>query len=114
MDLEGRDYHLIITIVSKGDAEKALRASQKAGAEGGTIMYGRGVGVHEKRRLLGIPIEPEKEILLTIIPSHLTQAVMGAIREASRLDHPGTGVMFSLRLDQVAGICHMIDGECPA
>ena len=114
MDLEGRDYHLIITIVNKGSAEKAMRASQKAGAEGGTIMYGRGAGVHEKRRLLGVPIEPEKEILLTVIPSERTQVVMAAIREASRLDHPGNGIIFALRLDQVAGICHLLEGECPA
>lgn len=114
MDLEGHDHHLIVTIVNKGDAERALRASQKAGAEGGTIVYGRGVGVHEKRKLLGIPIEPEKEILLTVIPSHLTESVMASIREASGLDHPGTGIMFSLRLDHVAGICHLFGGECPA
>lgn len=63
----GRDHQLIVTIVKKGWAEKIVNAARKAGARGGTIFHGRGVGVHETKKLLGIPIEPEKEIILTLI-----------------------------------------------
>jgi nitrogen regulatory protein P-II 1 len=106
MDLLDHRHDLIVTIVPKGEAEKALRASQQAGAEGGTIMYGRGAGIHEHRKILGVAIEPEKEILLTAVPRELTQTVLAAIVAASGLDAPGGGVAFVLPLGQVAGICH--------
>jgi nitrogen regulatory protein PII len=105
-------YDLIVTIVPKGEAETILQASRDAGAEGGTVMYGRGIGVHETRRILGISIEPEKEILLTVIPHRLTEVVMDAIVQAGRLATPGAGIIFSLSLDRVAGICHL-DPEPP-
>lgn len=60
-------YDLIITIVKKGFSENILKASREAGAEGGTILFGRGAGIHEKAKIMGIPIEPEKEIVFTII-----------------------------------------------
>jgi len=118
MNPEDREHDLIVTIVPKGTAEKVLRASQEAGAEGGTIIYGRGAGVHEKRKVMGVPIEPEKEILLTAVPRVLTERVLAAIVEAAHLDAPGTGVAFVVALDKVAGICHsacvLEQGETPA
>jgi nitrogen regulatory protein PII len=118
MNPEDVHYDLIVTIVPKGLAEKPLRASQQAGAEGGTVLYGRGAGIHEKRKILGVPIEPEKEILLTAVPRVLTERVLAAIVEAAHLDAPGTGVAFVVALDKVAGICHsacvLEQGETPA
>ncbi len=37
---------LIVTIVRKGWGDTVLQASVKAGAEGGTVLFGRGSGVH--------------------------------------------------------------------
>jgi len=114
MNSDSRASDLIITIVPKGKAEKVLRASREAGAEGGTIMYGRGAGIHEKRTILGIPIEPEKEILLTVIPRRLTDKVTQAIVEAGNLNSPGAGIIFALELKSVGGICHVDElGGCP-
>lgn len=61
-------HDLIVTVVKKGCVEKIIEASKKAGAEGGTVIPGRGIGIHEGKKFFGIPIEPEKEILLTLIP----------------------------------------------
>ena len=57
---------LIVTIVRKGWGDTVLEASVKAGADGGTVLCGRGSGIHEKQTLLGIPIEPEKEIAVIL------------------------------------------------
>ena len=102
-------YDLIITIVNKGWSERIIKASKQAGAEGGTILFGRGTGIHETKTLLGIPIEPEKEIILTAIPRGRTEAVLAAIIEAGDLNKPGTGVAFVVELKKVAGICHLIE-----
>ena len=106
MDLEELHYDLIVTVVPKSSAEKALRASRAAGAEGGTILYGRGAGIHERRTILGVPIEPEKEILLTVVPKAMSDKVLGGIVDAVHLDAPATGIAFVVGLDKVAGICH--------
>ncbi|MEM5788882.1 MAG: P-II family nitrogen regulator [Syntrophobacteraceae bacterium] len=106
-------YDLIVTIVNRGYADKAMKASKEAGAEGGTIFFGRGAGIHETKRLLGIPIEPEKEIVLTAVPEEITEKVLAAIIDAVNLNRPGTGVAFVIELKKVAGICHLLGGELP-
>lgn len=104
-----KDSHdLIVTIVRKGWAERIVEASKKAGAEGGTIIFGRGTGIHEQKKLMGIPIEPEKEIVLTIINKEKTDHVLQAIVEGGRLEEPGKGICFVLGLQQVAGIVHLL------
>lgn len=104
------EYDLIVTIVDRGFAERILRASKEAGAEGGTIFFGRGAGIHETKKLMGIPIEPEKEIILTAVPRAITEKVLSHIIQAGQLNQPGTGIAFVLELKKVAGICHILNG----
>lgn len=100
---------LIVTIIPKGESEKIVTASKRAGAEGGTILYGRGTGIHEHKKLFGIAIEPEKEIILTLVPDSKTDEILEAIVEAGRLNEPGTGVGFVLDAKKIVGINHLID-----
>lgn len=101
------EFDLIVTIVRMGFSEKIIEASRQAGAEGGTIIVGRGTGVHEKKKLLGIPVEPEKEIIFSVIPRDRGQQILESIIKAGELDQPGAGIAFVLELKQVAGICHL-------
>lgn len=102
-------FDLIVTIVNKGSSEIIIKASKSAGAEGGTIIPGRGTGIREKQMLWGIPIEPEKDIILTIVPRERTQAILQAIVEQGKLNQPGAGISFVLELKKIAGICHMCE-----
>ena len=101
-------FDLVVTIVNKGFAEEVVDATKKAGAEGGTIVHGRGTGIHENMKLFGIPIEPEKEIVLTIIDRTKSENVLNAVRDAVDLNKPGTGVAFVLEVEKVVGICHLL------
>jgi nitrogen regulatory protein P-II 1 len=105
-----RDHDLIVTIVSKGRSERVVKASKEAGAEGGTILFARGTGIHETKSLFGIPVEPEKEMILTIVPARITSTVLEAIVQAGELRTPGTGIAFVLPVKAVAGICHLLPG----
>ena len=100
-------YDLIITVVDKGVADIVVDASLGAGAEGGTILFGRGSGVHERAKLLGIPVEPEKELVMTLVERSKTDKVLAAIVRETDLDHPGKGIAFILEVERVAGICHL-------
>lgn len=107
------EVDLIITVVKKGWGELALKASMDAGARGGTIVYGRGVGIHEQKTLLGMRIEPEKEILLTAVKSDNEDVILMAIAEAVGLDKPGSGVSMVLPLKKLIGRVHMFTDTEP-
>ena len=101
-------HDLIVTIVKRGWSQRIVEAARKAGAEGGTIIRGRGTGIHEQKKLIGITIEPEKEIILTLIAKEKTEQVLNAIIEAGELKKPATGITFVLDVAQVAGIAHIL------
>jgi nitrogen regulatory protein PII len=96
--------NLIVTIVNKGRADEVIQAAKAAGAQGGTILPGRSSGDHRNQRLFGIVIEPEKDIVLTLIEASTTTAVLRAITEALGLEKPGAGIAFVLPVTQAVGI----------
>ncbi|TVQ66076.1 MAG: P-II family nitrogen regulator [Balneolaceae bacterium] len=102
-------FQLIISIVNKGHCGEVIDSSLKAGAEGGTIISGRGSGIHEKAKLFSFAIEPEKEIVLTLVPSDRTEKVLEAIVKATKLNEPGHGIAFVLDVENVTGINHLIE-----
>ncbi len=107
------DISLIVTIVRKGWGDTVLEASVKAGAHGGTILFGRGSGIHEKQKILGITVEPEKEIVLTITYPHKTESILKEIVDATDLGKPGMGIAFVVPVDRVVGVPHLAD-EIPS
>ncbi|HII92100.1 MAG TPA: P-II family nitrogen regulator [Methanosarcina sp.] len=109
-----RDFVLIVTIVKKGWGDEVIKASRKAGAQGGTILFGRGTGIHENKSILGLMIEPEKEIVLTIVDSSIEDDIRNSIIKAINLNEPGMGIGFVVSLDKVFGICHpFYEIKCP-
>lgn len=104
---------LIVSIVRKGWGDAVLEATMKAGAHGGTVLFGRGIGRNEQQKVFGIQIEPEKEIVLTVVPSDLKDAVLQEVERAAELNAPGRGIAFVLPVQQVTGIFHLVQ-EQPA
>ncbi|HWK72955.1 MAG TPA: P-II family nitrogen regulator [Povalibacter sp.] len=104
-----RDPALIVTIVRKGWGNTVLEATVKAGATGGTIWLGRGVGVNETQSIFGIPIEPEKEIVLTLVQTDKIDVILQEIIGAAELEQPGHGLAFVVPVEKVVGIPHMAD-----
>lgn len=99
-----REFDLIITVVNRGFSDHAIDASKAAGANGATVLYARGTGIHEVEKFFAISIQPEKEVILTLVRHKKTKDVMHAIIEASGLQTEGKGLCFSLPVDEVAGI----------
>lgn len=102
---------LIVTIVNRGWGDTVTEASMKAGAEGGTMIFGRGIGIHEKKKIMGIPIEPEKDVVLTVTPPKKEVAILNAIVKAARLGEPGRGIAFTVSIDRFVGAVHISDDE---
>ncbi len=104
-------YELIVTVVNRGFADQVMDAARDAGAHGGTILYARGTGIHEGQKFFGIRIEPEKEVVLTVVGAEEKATIMKAICKGAGLMTEGRGMSFSLPVDDVMGIVHLMDEE---
>lgn len=105
---ETKKFELIITIVNRGFADDAMDAAKVAGASGGTILYARGTGVHEAEKFFGITIQPEKEVVLILTEYEKRREIMRAIVKGAGLKTEGRGMAFSLPVEDVVGIVHMM------
>lgn len=108
---------LVVSIVRKGWGDTVLEATLRGGAHGGTVLFGRGTGIHERQKILGIQIEPEKEIVLTLAYSDQAEAILREVVAAADLEAPGNGLAFVVQVDKVAGVPHVWDNnrrESPA
>lgn len=94
-------------MMRKGWGHAVLDASIKAGAHGGTILFGRGVGIHEQQTILSIPIEPEKEIVLTLTYAGQVDVILAEIVRSAELNEPAHGLAFVVPVDKVVGIPHV-------
>ncbi len=65
--------------------------------------------MHEHAKLFGITIEPEKEIVLTLIEREKTNEVLQTIVKEAGLDRPGKGIAFVVEVERVAGISHVLN-----
>lgn len=97
------EMRLIVSIVRKGWGSAVLDASVKAGAQGGTVLFGRGAGINEQESIFGMSIEPEKEIILTVVPKDLVDKILDEITRAADLNQTGSGIAFVVPVDKVVG-----------
>jgi nitrogen regulatory protein PII len=97
-------YQSITVIVDKGKAEEVIDAAVKVGAKGGTILNGRGSGIHETTKLFSIEIEPEKEIVMIVSEVDQTDAIVNSIREELKIDEPGNGIIYIQNVNKTYGI----------
>ena len=97
-------YHAITTIVEKGKAEEVIEAATKAGSKGGTIINGRGSGIHETSKLFSMDIEPEKEIVLILSEAEMTQAIVSSIGERLKINEPGNGIIYVQDVNKTYGL----------
>lgn len=103
------DRSLIVTIVKRGYGDVVVESAMKSGASGATVLYGRGTGIHERQKILGVCIEPEKEVVLCIVSRDMESNVITEIAKKAELDKPGTGIAFIIPVEKVFGIVHLPD-----
>jgi nitrogen regulatory protein PII len=104
MDYNKTEFSLIITIVNRGYSDSVMDAARDAGARGGTVLYARGTGIHETEKFMNIPIQPEKEMVLTVVQHDTVRDVTHSILEAAGLKTEGRGISFTLPVTDMVGI----------
>lgn len=104
-----REYDLLIIIVKKGNSKLVVDVAMKEGAQGSTVINGRGSSVHETNKIFGVPIEPEKEIILIVVDKSQTNIILDKINEEAELEKPGKGIGFAIDVERVAGFGEIVN-----
>lgn len=94
---------LIITIVQRGYAQDVVEAAKSVGAQGATVLHGRASGIGEIRRFYGITVEPQKDVVLMLVPHDIVGDVMRVVCQQAGLKTAGMGISFSLPVVDVVG-----------
>ncbi|HHV18505.1 MAG TPA: P-II family nitrogen regulator [Thermoanaerobacterales bacterium] len=96
----------IIAIVERGKADYIVNRAKKAGAQGATILYGRGTGESEVKKFLNMHIESSKEIIIILTEKEKCKQIFNEIVEAGKLKKPGTGIIFTFPVSNLVGLHH--------
>ena len=102
----GDDFKLLVIIVDKSMTRTVVKACKKAGAEGDTVLRGRGTGSHDPSSIFGVKVEPEKGVILLVVPDEFADKIINAATEAANLNEPGSGIAFMLNSKSICGIAH--------
>lgn len=97
-------YNVIMAVVDKGKGESVIDAATKVGSKGGTIINARGSGIHETSILFSMEIEPEKEIVLILSESQLTETIASSINHELHMNEPGNGIIFIQDVNKAYGL----------
>ena len=97
------DYDLIIAIINRGYSDYVVDASRDAGATGATIVYGRGVTGPEQS-IMGINLQPEKELILILVERANKTKVMQSIVDRTNINEDHKGLCFSIPVSTVSGL----------
>ena len=62
---------LVVCIINAGFSQNVVEVARNAGAKGGTIVRGRGTANPEAEEFFGLTIQPDKEVLLILVPADI-------------------------------------------
>ena len=97
-------HQAIFCIVNSGYSEMVMDAAKKLGARGGTVINARGTAGKEAETFFHITIQPEKEIVMILVPVEIKDDVMHALYNEVGLETAGQGIAFSMPVDNVVGL----------
>ncbi len=98
------EHELIICIVNEGFSDLVMDVAKEVGARGGTVLNAHGTANKEAEKFFAINIQPEKEMVMILVPSSIKEDVMHALYKKVGLNSAGQGIAFSLPVDNVVGL----------
>lgn len=97
-------YEVVFCIVNEGFSDLVMDAAKEAGARGGTVLHARGTANKEAENFFHITIQPEKEIVMILVPSEIKDDVLHAVYRNAGLKSEGQGIAFAMPVDDVVGM----------
>lgn len=97
-------YEVVFCIVNAGYSDVVMDAAKEVGARGGTVIHARGTANKEAEKFFQITIQPDKEIVMILVPTDIKDNVLHALYRDAGLKTAGQGIAFSMAVDQVVGL----------
>ena len=97
-------HEVIFCIVNAGFSDLVMDAAKKFGARGGTVIHARGTANIEAEKLFGITVQPEKEIVMILVPRDIKDDILHALYREAGLESEGQGIAFTLPVNSVVGL----------
>lgn len=97
-------FKKITVIVNRGMADDVMDIARESGARGGTILHGKGTGTKNAAKLFGMEVEPEKELVLIIVPTEIEEKVVKNLYDNLEMQNSGNGILFVEDITDVRGI----------
>ena len=77
-----RKFEAVFCIVNTGFSDSVMDAAKRVGASGGTVITARGTANSEAEQLFKITVQPEKEIVMMLVPATIKDDVLHALYKA--------------------------------
>ena len=101
------DYKLLLAVVQRGFSDEVIKASRANGGSGAIVMHGKGTtNEKNKHKFFGFTIEPEKEVVMMLVPSEKAVPITKAIYSAVDYKSEARGLVFVLPVSYVSGMTH--------
>jgi hypothetical protein len=88
-----------------------MTVAKKVGARGGTVINAKGTANAEAEKFFNITVQPEKEIVLIVVPVSIKNELLTALYKEVGLNSPGQGIAFSLPIDKAVGLASPIQDK---
>ena len=77
--MEAQLMEMIVTVVDSGSTDLVVAAAKEAGAHGGTVIKAREVDSEEQKKIFGMLVQPEREIVLMLVRAEQKKEIHKAI-----------------------------------
>ena len=98
------NFELVVCIVNAGYSQNVMESARAAGAQGGTIVRVRGSANPEAEEFFSISIQPDKEMVLILVPEAIKDDVLKAVYKDCGLGDKAKGIAFSLPVNRTTTI----------
>ena len=98
------DNELILAIANEGCTDMVMDAARAAGATGGTVIHGKGVGQENAKKFFNVSIAQEKEVVMIVAYRPQKAAIMQSILKLAGPDSKAGAIVLSLPVSEIAGL----------
>ena len=94
-EVKTQQHKLLVVIVKKGYAYEVVKTATNSGGKGAIILSGRGRST-TKKRLFGIDIAPEKEMVVMVVKEELAYPIIKEIYAIANFKSDAKGTVMAL------------------
>ena len=97
-------HELIVVIANRGHTDQVMDAARSAGAAGGTTIHAKGTGTELARKVFGVSLVAEKELVFILAKEADRKPIMKAVMTQAGMQTKAQAVTFSLPVTDLAGL----------